>query len=138
MDLPERTNETPGRSYKVYKHTDRARLFDMTINGVSDHRGGNDLVSSSSDSHTHDRSDVVSRDVLELNAKDDEANHDEGVADVGQPESVLWCRLAPDLLVTVAHEPIREATSQLLTKECTDDNADELKSDALWVEAELW
>jgi len=110
----------------------------VTVNGVSDKRGGDDLVSSCSNSHADDRSDVVSRDVFELYAEDDEADHDKSVTDIRQPESVFWCRLPSNLLVAVTHEPVGKSTTELLTKYCANDDADKLKTDCLWIKVELW
>ena len=83
-DVPKGTDETPGLTDKGDKDTDGSGLGMIAIHGISDHDGGDDLVSGASDGDPDDGRDVPFHQlrVCGLDEEDDDADDGEDEARV--------------------------------------------------------
>lgn len=111
----------------------------MRVHRVGSQHGGDHLVSEGGDTSSHNRSDrpLSLFGLLSTDEEDDISRDRQEKSDVAQPQPVLGCGLLLDATCTGVHPDIRHHSAQLLTKQRTNDQSDELQSQLLGIQLEF-
>lgn len=125
-------------SHKSDEHTNAGRIGPVAVNGIGDVDGGDNLVTRSGDSSTHDGSDVpLVSSLAHLHRKYNNTTDGQSVTNVAQPQTVLVGWSLASRFLAHKHPAIGNQTADLFTDHGTENDPQELKTDFLGVEAEL-
>ena len=103
--VPEWTNKTPYLTDKGNEDTNTGCFLTITVDGVCDQNGGNNLIAGSSDTGAYDWRHIPMKrwGILNLNQKDNDADNGEQVANIAQPKSKLRRWTSIDFARTPVH-----------------------------------